>query len=374
MRRAIKQDMAEMSALKVRPGILDIEPYKGGESSVRGVARVIKLSSNESPLGPSPRAVAAIAASAPEAHRYPDGASEALRQALARQHGLDAQRIVCGAGSDELITLLTRAYAGPGDEVLFSAHGFLMYPLSAKAVGAKPVAAPETGLKADVDALLARVTPKTRILFLANPNNPTGSYLDTESLARLHAGLPDDVLLVIDAAYAEYVSRNDYSAGVELVEAHGNVVMTRTFSKIYGLAALRLGWAYGPTAVMDVLNRLRNPFNVGAVAQVAGLAALEDNAHVAAARSHNDIWLPWLAGELERIGLEVAPSVANFLLVRLPADLGRNADAANDFLAARGIIPRKMGPYGLGHSLRITIGLEDDMRETAAALAEFMRR
>jgi histidinol-phosphate aminotransferase len=374
MRPASKQDMTDMSALKVRPGILDIEPYKGGESSVRGVARVIKLSSNESPLGPSPRAVTAIEASAPEAHRYPDGASEALRQALARQHGLDAARIVCGAGSDELITLLTRAYAGPGDEVLFSAHGFLMYPLSAKAVGAKPVAAPEKGLKADVDALLARVTPRTRILFLANPNNPTGSYLDSESLARLHAGLPDDVLLVIDAAYAEYVSRNDYSAGVELVEAHGNVVMTRTFSKIYGLAALRLGWAYGPASVMDVLNRLRNPFNVGAVAQVAGLAALEDNAHVAAARSHNDIWLPWLARELELTGLEVAPSVGNFLLVRFPADLGRNADAANDFLAARGIIPRKMGPYGLGHSLRITIGLEEDMRATAAALAEFMRR
>ena len=361
-----------MNALKVRPGILDIEPYKGGESAVPGIDRVIKLSSNETPLGASPRVIAAIRSFAGEAHRYPDGECRALREALARHHGLDAERIVCGAGSDELISLLTRAYVGAGDEVLFSAHGFLMYPIATRTVGGTPVEAPEKNLTADVDALLARVTPRTRIVFLANPNNPTGSFLSRDEVARLHAGLPESVLLVIDAAYAEYVMRNDYSSGVELVERGGNVVMTRTFSKIYGLAGLRLGWAYCPAAVADALNRVRNPFNVGNSAQAAGVAALADVAHVDAARSHNDIWLPWLTRELTALGLEVAPSVCNFVLVRFPDKAGRDADAANGFLGRRGIIPRKMGAYKLGHSLRITIGREDEMRAVVSALAEFM--
>ncbi|MFI4985956.1 MAG: histidinol-phosphate transaminase [Alphaproteobacteria bacterium] len=361
-----------MNALTPKPGILDIEPYKGGESTVTGAARVIKLSSNENPLGPSPRAIAALAAAAKEQHRYPDGACEALRAALGRHHGLDPERIVCGAGSDELITLLTRAYAGPGDEVLYSAYGFLMYPISAMGVGARPVAAPETALRTDVAALLARVTAKTRILFLANPNNPTGSFLTRDEVVRLHAGLPKGVLLIIDAAYAEYVTRNDYSAGAELVTAHDNVVMTRTFSKIYGLAGLRLGWAYCPPAVADVLNRLRNPFNVTAPAQAAGVAALEDIAHVDASRASNDIWLPWVTAELAKIGLEVAPSVGNFVLVRFPDERRLSADAAHDFLAARGIIPRKMTAYKLPSSLRITIGNEDEMRTLVTTLADFM--
>ncbi|HXQ67290.1 MAG TPA: histidinol-phosphate transaminase, partial [Alphaproteobacteria bacterium] len=230
-----------MNALKPRPGILSIEPYRPGESAVAGVERIIKLSSNENALGPSPRAIAALKKCAGEQHRYPDGTCEALRSALGRHHGLDAERIVCGAGSDELITLLTRAYAGPGEEVLYSEYGFLMYPISALGVGAKPVAASEKALRADVKALLAGLSDKTRILFLANPNNPTGSYLAKDEVLHLVHGLPKDVLLVIDAAYAEYVTRNDYSAGAELVDAHDNVVMTRTFSKIYGLAGVRLG-------------------------------------------------------------------------------------------------------------------------------------
>lgn len=361
-----------MSAPEPRAGILDIEPYKGGESAVAGVSRIIKLSSNESPLGPSPRAMAAITALAGEQHRYPDGACEALRQAIGKHHGLDPARIVCGCGSDELITLIARAYVGPGDEVLYSQYGFLMYAITAKGIGAKPVAAPETNLRTDVDALLGKVTSKTRIVFLANPNNPTGSFLTKDEVTRLHTGLPKDVLLVIDAAYAEYVVRNDYSAGAELVEAHGNVVMTRTFSKIYGLAGLRLGWAYCPPAVADVLNRLRNPFNVTALAQAAGVAALADIAHVDAARANNDIWLPWVSEELRKIGLDVAPSVGNFILVRFPTDPKHNADAANGFLCRHGIIPRKMGGYGLLHSLRITVGREDEMRLLVSTLAEFM--
>ncbi len=355
-----------------RPGILDISPYVGGESDAPGAARVIKLSSNESPLGPSPRAVEAIRRGAADSHRYPDGGATALREAIGRRFGLDPARIVCGCGSDELLTLLGRGFAGPGDEVLYSAHGFLMYAILARSVGATQVAVPERDLRADVDALLDRVGPRTRIVFLANPNNPTGSFLTREEVARLHAGLPENVLLVLDAAYAEYVARNDYSPGVELVEASGNVVMTRTFSKIFGLAALRVGWAYCPPAIADVLNRLRNPFNVTAPAQAAAVAALEDVAHLDAARTHNDVWLPWLAEKLAGLGLAVHPSIGNFLLVRLPAEEGRDAAAADAFLKSRGILVRRMEAYGLGDCLRITIGLEDEMQATASAFADFL--
>lgn len=365
-----------MSALNPRPGILGIDPYVGGKSNLPGVGRVIKLSSNESPLGPSPRAVAAYEAEAAFLADYPDGGSEELRQAIGARYGLESGRIVCGDGSDELISLLVRAYAGPGDEVLYTEHGFAMYPLAAKGVGATPVAAPETNLTADVDALLANAGSETKIVFLANPNNPTGSYIPAAEVERLRAGLPAAALLVLDAAYAEYVSRNDYTAGEALVDATvgaaENVVMIRTFSKIYGLAALRLGWAYCPPSVADVLNRLRNPFNVTRPAQAAGVAALADLTHLDAAREHNDIWLPWFAREVEKLGLVAHPSVGNFLLVGFPADPARNADAANDFLNAKGIIPRKVANYGLPGCLRITIGTEADMRAAVAALTEFM--
>ncbi|MGH6915236.1 MAG: pyridoxal phosphate-dependent aminotransferase, partial [Geminicoccales bacterium] len=265
-----------MAPLRPRPGILEIEPYVGGKAEVEGMANVVKLSANEAALGPSPRAIEALRAALPVAHRYPDGGARGLREAIAGRFDLDPERIVCGNGSDELIQLLIRAYAGPGDEVLYSAHGFLMYRLSALAAGATPVAAPERELKTDVDALLSRLTSRTRAVFIANPNNPTGSYLSADELARLHRGLPDDVLLVIDAAYAEYVRQGDYTTGLELIPRADNVVMTRTFSKLFGLAALRLGWLYAKPAVVDVLHRVRGPFNVGALAQVAGIAALED--------------------------------------------------------------------------------------------------
>jgi len=361
-----------MSGPAPRPGILEIAPYVGGESALPGVGQPIKLASNEGALGPSPKAVAAYKTIAATAHRYPDGTCAELRRALGRQHGLDPERIVCGAGSDELIALLCRAYAGPGDEILYSAHGFLMYPIAARSVGATPVKAPESNLTADVDALLDRVTGRTRILFLANPNNPTGSYLPVDELRRLRAGLPDEVLLVIDAAYAEFVVRNDYSPGVELVDGAANVVMTRTFSKIYALASLRLGWSYCPPAVADVLNRIRGPFNVGAPAQVAGLAALGDVAFTDLARRHNESWLAWTTERLRDLGLEVAPSVCNFILVRFPAAAGRDAAAADAFLRGRGIIARRMGAYDLADSLRITIGREDEMRALVEALSDFV--
>ena len=361
-----------MTRLRPRPGILEIEPYVGGKAEVAGIARAIKLSANESPLGPSPKAIDALRAAAPEVHRYPDGGADRLRQTIGACFDLDPERIVCGAGSDELIQLLMRAYAGPGDEVLYSAHGFLMYKLSALGVGATPVAAPERLLTADVDALLERLSSRTRMVFLANPNNPTGSYLNADELGRLHAGLPDEVLLVIDAAYAEYVRRNDYTAGIDLVDRADNVVMTRTFSKLFGLAALRVGWLYAQPPVVDVLHRIRGPFNVSTPAQVAGIAALEDLEHQERARAHNDRWLPWLGGELSRLGLEVHPSVANFILVSFEAAGAHTAAAASAGLEQRGIIARPMAAYGLPDCLRLSVGLEDENRAAIAALREFM--
>jgi histidinol-phosphate aminotransferase len=363
--------MTSGSAPVPGPGILDIAPYIGGEAKAEGFDRPIRLASNESALGPSPKAVAAYKALAGEIHRYPDGSAAELREALGRHHGLDPARIVCGSGSDELIALLFRAYAGVGDEVLYSRHGFLMYPIGAKSVGATPVAVPERNLTADVDGFLARVTERTRIVFIANPNNPTGTYLSINEMNRLHAGLPPHVVLAIDAAYAEFVNRNDYEPGTALVDRAKNVVMLRTFSKIYALAGLRLGWAYCPPDIADVLNRIRGPFNVNAAALAAGVAAVEDVAAVKRARAHNDQWLPWLSERLAKLGLELTPSVGNFVLPRFPDEPRHNADAAFAFLQSRGILTRQMHGYGQPQCLRITIGTGEEMEAVAAALAEF---
>ena len=358
-----------MTAPVPRPGILEIAPYVGGEAKSDGVSRLIRLASNEGALGPSPRAAAAYQALAGELHRYPDGGSSELTAALARHHGLEAERIVLGAGSDELLSLITRAYAGPGDEVLYPAHGFLMYPIAARTVGATPVTAPETNLTADVDALLAAVTPRTRIVFLANPNNPTGSYVSAAEVRRLHAGLPENVVLVIDAAYAEFVTAADYSAGEELVRSAENVVMARTFSKLYALAALRLGWAYCSTAIAGVLHRVRGPFNVNAAAQAAGIAALEDQEFLESARRHNEVCRQWFAARLSALGLTVHPSAGNFVLVDFSA--WGEAEAVRLYLKDRGILIRQMGVYKLPHCLRITIGRSDEMHEVAEALAAY---
>ena len=361
-----------MSVLVPRPGVMAITPYVGGESAIPGVNRVIKLASNESALGAPPAAVEAIKAAAASAYRYPDGGATALRAALGRLHGLDPARIVCGAGSDELIGLLARAYAGAGDEVLYTEHGFLMYPIAAHTAGAKPVAVPETNLTADVDALLAAVTERTRILFLANPNNPTGTWLARDDLWRLRRGLPAHVLLVIDAAYAEYLDADGYEWGGALVNDPKPTVVTRTFSKIYGLGGLRLGWAYCPETIADVLNRVRNPFNVASVAQDAGLAALADQEFVARARAHNARWRAWTADALRGLGLDVPEGEGNFVLVRFPATAGRDAAAADAYLKGRGIIARRMAGYRLPDALRITIGREDEMRACVEALAAFV--
>ena len=364
--------MSAPSAPVPRPGILDIAPYVGGEAKAEGFDRPIRLASNESALGPSPKAVTAYRALANQIHRYPEGTALELREALGRHHRLDPERIVCGSGSDELIALLLRCYAGPDEEVLHSRHGFLMYAIGALSVGATPVAVPERNLTADVDALLARVTERTRIVVVANPNNPTGTYLSTAELARLHAGLPPTVVLAIDAAYAEFVNRNDYDAGAALVDRADNVVMLRTFSKIYALAGLRLGWAYCPPAIADVLNRVRGPFNVTAPALAAGIAAVEDTEALEHARDHNERWLPWFSERLAALGLPLTPSVGNFVLPRFPDLPGHDAAAAFEFLRARGILTRRVTGYGLPQHLRITIGTGAEMERVAAVLAEFM--
>ena len=351
---------------------MGISPYVGGRASLDGQQNVIRLASNESALGPSPRAVAAYEALGDSLHRYPDGGAEDLRAALGALNGLDPARIVCGTGSDEILQLLAKAYAGPGDEVLHSRHGFLVYGLAARAAGAEPVAAPETDYRADVDVLLEHVTEKTRILFLANPNNPTGSYLSKGELRRLWGGLPENILLVIDSAYAEFVRAEDYEAGAELIDTGKNVVMTRTFSKIYGLAALRLGWCYAAAEVVDVLNRIRGPFNVTAPALAAGLAAVEDQQHIDTARRHNDKWLKRLDGELTDIGITALPSVCNFLLLRFPEGGGRDSKAADAFLTARGILARNVDNYHLPDCLRVSIGLDEEMDALLSALKEFM--
>lgn len=357
-----------------RPGVMDIAAYVPGKSHApAGVARVHKLSSNENPLGPSPRAVEAAKAVADKLALYPDGPATRLREAIAAVHGLNPANIMAFNGSDEAIALIARTYVGEGDEGIYCEHGFLAYPIYIRAVGATPVIAREKDERADVDAILAAVTDRTRIVFLANPNNPTGTYLPFGEVRRLHAGLPKNVLLVIDAAYAEFVRRNDYEAGVELVAGADNVVMTRTFSKVYGLGGARIGWIYAPSHIVDALERVRDPFNVNAMAIEAGIAAMFDREHVERSVAHNEEWLRWTVAELEKLGLRVTPSVGNFILIHFPEDGRHSAAAADEWLAARGYLLRRVAGYGFPNALRMTIGTEEANRGVVSALSEFLK-
>ena len=355
--------------IRPQPGILDIALYEGGAAHVAGVSDAIKLSSNENPFGPSDKAKEAFQRAVHKLHRYPNTDHSALRQAIGDVHSLDPARIICGVGSDEIIHFLCQAYAGPRDEVLFTEHGFLMYRISAMAAGATPVSVRERERTTDVDAILAACTRRTRLVFIANPNNPTGTMIGPAEVERLAAGLPKQAILVLDGAYAEYVE--GYDGGAELVARRSNVFMTRTFSKIYGLGGLRIGWGYCPSAVADVLNRIRGPFNLSSAAIAAGAAAIADAAHMERAVQHNATWLPWLQDEISRLGLTVTPSVANFILIHFPREEGRTAKDADAFLKSKGIILRMVGSYGLGQCLRMTIGSEDENRRVVAALAEF---
>jgi histidinol-phosphate aminotransferase len=354
-----------------RAGVLDISAYVPGDDKSTA-ARVFKLSSNETPLGPSPLAIEAFRGAAGGLHIYPEGSARALREAIAAAYGLNPHRVVCGNGSDELLTLLAQTYLSPGDEAIFTQHGFLVYRIAILAAGGAPVVAPETGETADVDAILAAVTARTRLVYLANPNNPTGTYLPFSEVNRLHRELPGNVLLVLDAAYAEYVRRNDYSSGVELAAEAPNVVMTRTFSKIFGLANLRIGWAYGPASVIDALNRTRGPFNVNGAALAAAAAALADRVHLERAVDHNGRWLVWLTEQITGLGLRVTPSAGNFLLIHFAEQPGRAAADADAFLRDRGLVLRRVAGYGLPNALRLTVGSEEANRLLVTALADFV--
>ena len=363
-------------SLTPKPGILEITPYVGGRAAAPGVAKVFKLSSNESPLGPSPAALAALDQAKDSLSLYPEGSAAMLRQAIGEVYGLDPARIVTsGDGSDALLTMLANAYLQPGDEALFSEHAFLVYKIATLANSAVPVMVPEKttnrAITVDVEAMLAAVTQKTRLVYIANPNNPTGSYLSRDEMRRLHAGLPQDVLLVIDAAYAEYVTAEDYDCGLELAQAHANVVMTRTFSKIHGLAGLRIGWMFASPDVCDVINRIRGPFNTALMQQLVGAAAIRDQAHVQAAMEHNAKWLAWVTAEVRKTGLRVDDSAANFVLIHFPPG-EKSAAKADAFLMQGGVILRSVASYGLADCLRMTVGTEEQNRLAVSFLQQFM--
>jgi histidinol-phosphate aminotransferase len=357
-----------------RPGILDIAAYVPGKEHAPGVAKVYKLSSNETPLGPSPKAIEAFQKAAAKLEIYPDGQAIELREAIASVYGLNTANLMCGNGSDELLGLLCHVYLAPGDEAIITEHGFLVYKIQIMGAGATPVTVPESDCRVTVDAILAAVTPKTKMVFLANPGNPTGTYVPVDEVRRLQAGLPKNVILVLDAAYAEYVRRNDYEAGLELVSSNQNVVMTRTFSKIHGLAALRVGWMYAPLAIIDALNRVRGPFNMNAPAIAAGAAAIRDQAFMATALEHNSLWLGKLTDAFSALGLRVTPSVTNFVLIHFPDIDGKRAPEADEFLTSRGFILRAVRGYGLPNALRMTIGSAEANEGVIAALTEFMGR
>ncbi|MCF4099401.1 histidinol-phosphate transaminase [Maritalea mediterranea] len=352
-----------------RASILDIAAYKPGKSKSPSGQSLAKLSANESPLGASPKAMEAYRYYADRLAEYPDGGATALRQAIGDVHGLDPDRIGVGAGSDEILHLLAQAYVGPGDETVMSQYGFLVYPIVTNAAGGTCIKAPETELKADVDALLDAVTEKTKIVFLANPNNPTGSYLSVDEINRLHQGLRSDILLVLDAAYAEYVDAADYQAGIELVDRAQNVVMTRTFSKI-GLANLRVGWFYGPAHILDVYNRLRGPFNVNGIAQAAAEAAVRDVDFTAELKAHNAKMRDLLVRELQSNRFKTYPSQCNFVLTEFADERGFTAADAFNLLMEKGLIVREMHSYGLPNCLRISIGTEAQMKLVIQTLQE----
>lgn len=352
-----------------RPEIFSVSPYVGGEAKLPGYESPLKLSSNEGAFGPPPSAVQALNEAATQMHRYPDGSSRKLREALGARFGLNPANILCGNGSDEILAMLIQSYGGPGTELIMSEFGFAMYEISGKLCGCTVLKAPEKNLTTDVDAILALVSPRTRLVLIANPNNPTGSLLPQEEVERLRAGLPEDVVLVLDAAYAEYVESPAYDAGVKLVDAGCNTVMTRTFSKIFGLGGMRLGWCYAPTEIIDVLSRVRPPFNVNYLATEAGVAALNEPDWVEKSRTHNSTERRRLADRLRQSGLNIYPSSGNFLLV----DFGRpaRAEAADAHLRQSGIIVRAMKSYNLAHCLRITIGTAEECNRVAEALSVF---
>jgi histidinol-phosphate aminotransferase len=360
-----------MIAPQPKPWILGIAPYVPGRSTTDNGRKVVKLSSNENPLGTSAVAAAAFESAETTLSRYPDANATALREAIAAHHGLDPARVIHGTGSDEILHLAAGAYAGAGDEILYVKYGFSVYDIAARRVGATPVMAADRDYATDVDALLAGVTERTRVVFVANPNNPTGTYTPRNEIARLHAGLPGDVLLVVDQAYAEYLAEDERDGAFELAQTAANVLVTRTFSKIHGLAAERIGWGYGPAEAIDAMHRIRAPFNVTTAGQQAAIAALGDTEFVAHSRAHNAQWLAWFTDQIAALGnagLRAVPSRANFVLVLFEGKL--TAEQAYHGLMEQGFIVRWLPGQGLPHGLRITIGTEEETRGVADTLRQ----
>ncbi len=361
-----------MNPVKPRPSILKIAPYLQGKSELDGIKNPIKLSSNESPLGPSPKAIEAYRQAALTLFRYPDGSQHDLKAAIATRFNLPEENLLCGNGSDEIIQMLIRAYIGEGDEIIISEHAFAMCRVHALAQGADVITAPEPNLVPDVDQILSRITDKTQMITIATPNNPVGRYMTKQELKRLHDNIPDHVLLLVDSAYADYVEVEDYDSGMELAQTQSNVVMTRTFSKLYGLSALRIGWVLADVEIIHILQRIRTPFNTNAPALAAACAAILDTDYENMIRKHNNEWLKKLTKDITDLGIEVIPSVANFILLHFKPSETHTADAACKFLLSKGIIPRPVGASGPDNCLRITIGLSEENKIVMRALTEFM--
>lgn len=360
-----------LRAPRPNPDILKISPYVQGKSAIPGKSEPIKLSSNESSFGPSPKAIAAYEALSSSLYRYPDGSQEQLREAIAGVYSLDSNKIICGNGSDELLDLIARIYLQPGDEVILSTNHFVMCSLYATIQGAEVVLAEEEGYKTLVDDLLSKVTDQTKMITLANPNNPTGTYLSVDEIRKIHTNIPPEVLLIIDGAYAEYVMYEDYESGTALVEENENVIVTRTFSKIFGLSALRVGWAYCPLSIIDVLQRIRSPFNVNNAAMTAAIAAVQDQPYLEKVRQHTHDWLRKIETEIGGLGITVVPSAANFYLLDFSDCGDKTAQAAGAYLEQSGIIPRPVGSGG-ANVIRITVGLDEENEAVITCLREFM--
>ncbi len=353
------------------PSILKISPYVGGDITPSGMIRRIALASNESALGTSPLVSAIIQQMSGQIHLYPNGGARALKEAIAQAYHLKSDQILTGTGSEELLHLIAKAYAGPGSEIIYPQYGFMVYSIATLCVGAEPVIVPQPHLKTDVDEILKRITPQTKVIFLDNPANPLGCKLSSSELGRLVENVPSHVLLVIDAAYAEYTEGEDYTSGLEWVEDRPNLVVTRTFSKIYGLAGLRVGWAYTSQPIVDVINRIRAPFNVNSIAQRAAIEALEDQEWVRQARDHTSLWRSWLQEQLDRLKLNYIPGSGNFVLIDF-SQASKSAAEVYQELGRRGMIVRPTTPYKLPHHLRVTIGKGSEMEEFIEHLQDIL--
>jgi len=354
-------------------GIASLRPYKQGQSKIGNRTNPIKLSSNESNLGASPKAIKAYKEYADQLFRYPEGSQRELTQAIGERFGLNPQQIICGNGSDELILLLIRAYTQPNDEIIISEYSFVMAKIHARIHGANVIIAPEPELKISVDEILSRLTPRTKMIIVANPNNPIGQYISADEIKRLHENLPSDVLFVLDGAYADYVEEADFDDGAKRADEHGNIVITRTFSKLYGLAGLRIGWAYAPPNIIDTLQRIRTPFNTNGAALAAATEAVQDKEYADFVRQHNAKWLRQINEALTKLGLTMIKSVTNFYLIRFDEFGEAGAEKAWEFLLQKNIIARPISASGPPNCLRLTIGRDEENQAVIQAFTEFAK-